>query len=70
MCIRDRIDDEEGQENKTKTEKDWPIEVYDGVVWSTWWTVRDIAMEDLSLSNINPNTNVGIPADAKGLIKK
>ena len=27
-------------------------------------------MEDLSLSNINPNTNVGIPADAKGLIKK
>ena len=27
-------------------------------------------MEDLSLSNINPNSNVGIPADAKGLIKK
>ena len=27
-------------------------------------------MEDLSLNNINPNTNVGIPSDAKGLIRK
>jgi hypothetical protein len=27
-------------------------------------------MEDLSLSNINPNTDVGIPSDAKGLIRK
>ena len=27
-------------------------------------------MEDLSLNNINPNASVGIPSDAKGLIRK
>ena len=27
-------------------------------------------MEDLSLNNINPNADVSIPADSKGLIRK
>ena len=27
-------------------------------------------MDDLTLNNINPNTDAGIPADAKGLIRK